>query len=834
MTPNYCRHCGAGLAAGVAFCASCGERVDQRTSAAPAAEVTAARPLPTPPPPPPPLVVPAPAPQSAFPFAPAPPPRRRSPHVSILLGVVLVMFLAGAGIAFVVSRSADRDQDAGPTGTREGDLEVLPAGFDGGVSLTSQPGRTWVFHADDVLPGGTVYVATTLDDAIVATVGRNRQQVVAGIDPDDGSVLWQDSGERIGDWCSAVDDATRLVCSLPDEAGVAVVDARTGEIGETYEVRHAEWVNSIGPVLYVGSRIGGHWSYSETLTALDLDTFDRLWSTDLNADGGSEDYGSSVVQAAGGDLFIHTGPTAWRLSPGGFVLSRFAMGLQDDLHDGYRTGSGSALRRWDRSLVLRGHGAFWWGSDYNHLVIDGRVGLGETLYDVATGDALWSTSDVTGYDVTSASWEWSPLEDYLLATDFSDDYEPIGTTLVDPGSGEALWHSDTGIEAYSSVETDDAFATVTGDEGYREVVVLASADGEIAWSADLSEIDSYDDYSSLVPGLTSSTLIATSDLGIKGFTDFAGTGARDDSGDTTDSGSDDTAYTTACGSPPEFTPVASVAANGGITITYEVHATCPGGQWLNLSQLRVPFVVDGDGSDVDSGYLYADGYFDFSADPYWIPDEGETLDLVYPYGQTTVPADDIAQAIADDGGSGEVVFVPCEQGPSSTEGAVPDSPEYGADPSDPNVAAGSPDDSVSTEDREESALEALQRIAAEDEVYVEGLDWTAQLSSKKPGTYDDGMVYDSYDDILALHLQLRAQFPGSLLLFSSDWPGTYGPKSRGYWVTLSGDSDLTTQPVLDWCNEQGRGSGDCWAVRVRRTGDPADNVDHAPADERNN
>ena len=44
----------------------------------------------------------------------------------------------------------------------------------------------------------------------------------------------------------------------------------------------------------------------------------------------------------------------------------------------------------------------------------------------------------------------------------------------------------------------------------------------------------------------------------------------------------------------------------------------------------------------------------------------------------------------------------------------------------------------------------------------------------------------------------------------------------------------TTQPVIDWCHGEGFGDGDCWAKRLRRSGDPDDNTDHAPADRVNN
>lgn len=830
MTPNFCRHCGVGLKPGVSFCAGCGElvtRVEAPTPrpAEPAALTTPAAPAdPT-------IAAIPPAPPGPPPIAPAPVAPRRQPSwsrlVPLFLTVVVAASAGGAGIAYVASRGSD-DDSLGQTGRRAGGLEVEAVGFKSGVTLAGEPGDRWHFDPDSVIPGSKVgFEPIHFDDVIVTDLStEDFERAFVGIDADTGAVLWEKSETEIGDWCSVVGDGEDMLCAQADDSGIVAVDPVTGDVGASYRVDDPWWANSVGSTVYVGSRLTGRYDYDTRLTALDIATLEEQWTLDLNADGGSEDYGSTEVQPAGGELFVQTGPTGWRLSPSGQVLSRFGMDLEESLTAGYIIKSAPGIWAWDGTVVVRGRGSIWGGTD--GVIIDGRVGIGDTLYDVATGQPIWSASDLVGYDPTSASWEWAQGNDYVFAHDPYDEYDDGGTTLIAASTGEALWYSDTPMSSYDTVLTDDALATVS-DEFPYEVVVRDLDDGEVAWTDSIADVVE-SEYPLISPTLTARALIVSTDDAIVGFTDFPTT-----SGSANDSTSgDETAYSTACGSPPQFVPAESFPANGGITITYEVHATCPGGQWLNLSQIRVPLVVDGDGLSADSGYVYADGYFDFSADPYWVPDDGLTLDLVYPYGQTTVPVDDIAAAIAEDGGTGNVVFVPCEAGPANDDGAVPPGPEYGADSTDPNLATGAPDQGDSSEDREESALEALQRIAAEDEAAVEALDWTAQLSSKQPGTYDDGMVYDSYDDILALHLQLRAQYPDSLLVFSSDWPGTYGPRSRGYWVTLSGESDLTTQPVLDWCRSTGRGEGDCWAVRVRRSGNPARNVDHAPADARNN
>ena len=62
-----------------------------------------------------------------------------------------------------------------------------------------------------------------------------------------------------------------------------------------------------------------------------------------------------------------------------------------------------------------------------------------------------------------------------------------------------------------------------------------------------------------------------------------------------------------------------------------------------------------------------------------------------------------------------------------------------------------------------------------------GNQWFPQLSSKQPGTVDDGIRWD-YDSIWREHLRLRQQY-GAVLLWSGDWPTTF--KKPDYWVTIA-------------------------------------------------
>ncbi len=833
MPAGFCTQCGSALPAGRRFCTTCGSPAP--TPAAPTVQ------SPPPPPPPPPLLPPPPP---ALPPPPSPVGRRRR-GAALLVGVgIVVLALVSGGVTVWLLNRGDEDTSAG----RGDALDVLPASIGQGVSVLGEPGEVWTLDADDVVPGGRFFPLQTFDDGqdetpnllafgdvVVVRASGEGDSTLAGVDARSGEVDWR-LDEGLGE---CLGTARHVYCRDAEWKGLSAVDPASGKVTGTTDQSPQYSVHPVeeGDRLFV---LAGDGDQGYTALALDPVTLAEVWSTPIPGSG---------------DWEFESGETTGALDVGGTTVT---VTLNDIEGPGYvtrvdrRTGTlrgvsasgddgGTADGDWlvdedweheavtvsrDGEVALTAPGSPWprYGDSEWGYVVDGRIGVGTALYDIASGAPAWDRDDLPdGY------YQWATDGDQVVHTTSCDSYCTPTTSVLAADDGHTEWSTDGSV---GSTWTRDAVLGV--DTEADLLTVRDRHDGTQAWTQPLGLYDEDADDGGMGgtwwrPELTDHAVVAIGSDRLLGVTDFPasapGSGSEPDgSGDADDN---DTAYVTACGRPPEFVPVASETAFGGVTITYEVHATCPGGQWLNHSQLSVPFLVD--------GYAYAAGWFDFSDAPYWVPDDGVELSLVYPFENTQVPEPQIRQAIEEDGGSGDVVVVPCEPGPDDQPGSVPSDPSYGTDPDEPATADGAPDEATD-EERDETALEALQRIAAEDEAAVEalGTSWTAQLSSKKPGTADDGIVYDSYDDILALHLRHRARYPDALLVFSTDWPGSFGPSSRDYWVTLAGQSEPTTAPVLRWCRSEGWGEGDCWAKRLRRSGDPDANTDRGAPDERNN
>ncbi|WP_182377381.1 PQQ-binding-like beta-propeller repeat protein [Nocardioides sp. WS12] len=789
--------------------------------------------LPPPPPPPPP------APPPAFLPATAPTsPRRRT---ALLVGVgvvVLVLAIVSGGLTVWL---LNRGDDGGPSADRAGGLNVMPASIDNGVSVLGEPGRVWDFEADDVVDGGRfqpIYpwstdeqflpTALAVGDTLVTSVisGDGEDQELVALAPD-GSVRWHEAGSKVGTTCWTPDDQ-HLLCRDDDE--LRMLDPHTGRVTGSSRLEPLFGLDPviINGVLYVvgaGSDIDGD-GYGDgvTVAALDPLTLDEHWNTPVpgSADWGlSEpdgeilvDGGSLVVSIA--DLGVGDGRVVEVNRANGTIIGSNFLDYNDYVEGPWRINAtyDEPVRVYQNGeLVLEREGDLW-STRGGPNIVNGTIGINGTLYDVTTGDVVWEREDLEAREYSS--FYWSEDREQVLVNGDGD------VTALDATDGTTQWTYD-GIHQ-GLTETRDAFLLSTNDP--YQVLAIDRKTGETTWSRSVEDLagsaDDAEDYVNSTVYRTGPSISVIGFHKVRGYTEFPamkGSGRTDDD--------DGTAYVTACGAPPEFIPTASTTKYGGVAITYTVKATCDGGQWLNHSQLSVPFLV--------GGYAYASGYFDFSEEPYWIPEDGEDLELVYPFENTQVPEPRFDQAIQEDDGTGKVVQVPCEPGPENHEGAVPNDPSYGADPDDPTTADGAPDESTD-EDRDETALEALQRIADEDATAVGalGTNWTAQLSSKKPGTADDGKIYDSYDDILALHLQHRARYPDSWLVYSNDWVGSFGPSSQNYWVTLSGQAEATSRPILRWCQDEGWGLGDCWAKRLQHSGDPELNTDKNEPDDRNN
>ena len=89
--------------------------------------------------------------------------------------------------------------------------------------------------------------------------------------------------------------------------------------------------------------------------------------------------------------------------------------------------------------------------------------------------------------------------------------------------------------------------------------------------------------------------------------------------------------------------------------------------------------------------------------------------------------------------------------------------------------------------------------------------WMPQLSSKRPGTRDDGITWDC-NSIWAEHQRLRSEYEARLM-WSGDWRGTF--KQPDYWVTVAGITYPTASGAQSWCDTHALDSDHCFPTLIR-------------------
>jgi hypothetical protein len=94
---------------------------------------------------------------------------------------------------------------------------------------------------------------------------------------------------------------------------------------------------------------------------------------------------------------------------------------------------------------------------------------------------------------------------------------------------------------------------------------------------------------------------------------------------------------------------------------------------------------------------------------------------------------------------------------------------------------------------------AVQQQANTDKSAVDAMGgrWVPQLSSKQPGTHDDGIVYDD-NSIWQEHTELRHKYGAYLM-----WVG-------GYWITIADTSYFERASAQAWCDRAGRDADHCF------------------------
>ncbi|WP_141006510.1 PQQ-binding-like beta-propeller repeat protein [Nocardioides humi] len=379
-----------------------------------------------------------------------------------------------------------------------------------------------------------------MGDVLVAAVADDQAEeagpLLVGISGD-GKVLWRGKGYTA---CWAPDDAS-LFCSRG--SALVRVDPTTGASPGGIELAVAAGSAPVldDGVLYVVVTPAGAaedaYPPPFAVAALDAETLESVWPDGPAGTSELSGYG------AGSPALDLTGPnvsvSAWQETRSGeadgsqFELDRATGAVLGSTH----LGKGAFPERpWtvdrgfgndkvdvyrDGRLLLELKGQPWDTQDGRLTSPEGRIGMGATLYDVTTGEAVWERSDL-GDELSG--WRWTADRAQVAVTGFDTEAGRMTTTYLDADTGETLW-SGPGTDS-APTETPDAFVQVETDyESSWEVQALDRSTGKVAWSQDVTRIGQENDEDGTAiggPYVGPGAVWALGATTLVGFTDFPG------------------------------------------------------------------------------------------------------------------------------------------------------------------------------------------------------------------------------------------------------------------------------------------------------------------------
>ncbi|MDQ6522091.1 hypothetical protein RB608_00700 [Nocardioides sp. LHD-245] len=462
-----------------------------------------------------------------------------SPTGRLVAGLTLA---AGLALGACDASGDDPERPGGDTAKPTAAAAVLHA-----------PGRTWELPAGDVVPNGRYVPLTPVGDDEVAgpsavVVGDMLVAAVADESASDAAPLLVGiSGDGTVRW-RGTDFGT---CWTPDHAalyctrGTALVrvNPTSGGAGAGADVTVAAGSAPVldDGVLYVVVTPPGadESAYPPpfAIAALDATTLRSVWPDGPAAVGelAGLGAGSPALDLSGDDVSV----AAWRDTPSGqadatqFELDRATGEVLGSTH----LGKGAFLDRpWtvrrgfgndrievsrDGQVLFQQAGQPWDSQDDRLVSPDGRIGIGSTLYDVATGQAVWERPDL-GDELSG--WRWTADRAQVAVTGFDTTAGKMATSYLDAATGETLWSGPASDVA--PTETPDAFVQVETDfESSWVVHAIERASGDVAWSEDVSEAGrpgSKDGLPLGGPYVSPGTVWALGATTLVGFTDFPG------------------------------------------------------------------------------------------------------------------------------------------------------------------------------------------------------------------------------------------------------------------------------------------------------------------------
>ncbi|MCH5643188.1 MULTISPECIES: PQQ-binding-like beta-propeller repeat protein [unclassified Gordonia (in: high G+C Gram-positive bacteria)] len=746
-----------------------------------------------------------------------PPPQKRSRAPWIVSGIVLVCVIAlvVGGVIFWQQKESDDDLPELVAGQLTGSYPSAPSS----AAWTVTPQDVGGSYFQSVLPEANMYGAVGAvhdGDTLVTLIsqsqygGTDATRNLVGVNVTTGQ-NWKLS-ELVRACSDAIVDHT-IACY--GSSNVYFVDTRTGTAtatavlptsqpygiafnGRAAFVRHFD---SDGLHITKVTRSGTEWEKSLTLPdGLPTGDSSRFTaSTSLVASGGA----NVVVVSAddGREIVSKPGTAQITALPDGSLLA-----VTGSVNSGSPS-KGPVLHVRSDGSTTSFEGSYFAIPEVSTPAQRGYVAIGGGFTSLDDKTTRW-TSSALSQDVQ-----------ILVA----DDRETVVVTR-DQGSGAQLVSLDTTTGAQRWTQPVNGVSYLSDGPGVvdGERVIIAKngglaavdmASGASVWSLSAPAVGSRSD----ATGNSAPRIFAIGDrivtVTADAITALAPTGPRaivpGTTRDTTsDNGSGDDEYVTACGSPPVFTPESFRTTSGGLGVRMKVSAQCPGGDILFGPRTRITIK--------DGGDLVASGNFDFSQAPIAVPSlddagEGLTMELTYPPGSFFRLPDTLATQSGSDR-----FLVDCDKGPTNGQPPALTVPDGGA--SAPPVTATGPALPAGT-NITATSVDALRVQANSDRAFIlANLNnrWVAQLSSKRPGLNAEGRIWDN-QAILDEFLALRLRFSDVRLLYSDEWPVF---SYKGWWVTVAAATFPGPDQANNWCRAQGFDKEHCFAKLVSSTAGP--------------
>ncbi|OUC78123.1 PQQ-binding-like beta-propeller repeat protein [Gordonia lacunae] len=429
--------------------------------------------------------------------------RARSTWTLGVAAVVAVVTVSAATVVWVDRVPSTVKKITGTTAETPG----LAWSFDPAESL----GRPFAAFADP--RGGTAFTAgepgvIRSGDTLLTVVGTPNEgttlgdPVMIGIDAGSGDVRWQAPAHDLVS-CSDVPLHGKIYChALRKGSELVTYDIDSGESARRTVSESIFAITTTSDALYVAEGsveendvrvhsgtfddVSAHWtrrfdvgaSYEEVYSSEALTVIDGVGLVRTGGDLALFDAGSGAQLWSNGTQCVGTST----LLPGGYLVHT------DTGCESAGNASEQLLRGPDGKVVASSSNPTVQRPGFEATTDADPVLLGDSAYDRATGDRLWTNSDLISRDSNATGTVTAVAGGvvYLLDTNSKIRSE----SGIDLHTGERLWHKVWSEYANATVSPDSyRDGLLAGSDGVALTAVDVTT-GEIAWTAPFLAIDS--------------------------------------------------------------------------------------------------------------------------------------------------------------------------------------------------------------------------------------------------------------------------------------------------------------------------------------------------------